>query len=181
MNSVLWIHMCYMNDVLFVFCFVSFFFHFTFELPPLVNIQLAGYQKLIIARRILIHQWNMLQHWKKWFLHLCIYMLTTCWNYNRFILMQNWIQSKKQKENKDKYKNYGGGLRPCEKKKCCSLNIISCSHSLLFCSHKTDILFPQHTVLLPQHYYLVPQYIILFPQYVVLSHNVSVNRHWLHR
>jgi hypothetical protein len=54
---------------LFVFCFVSFFFHFTFELPPLVNIQLAGYQKLIIARRILIHQWNMLQHWKKWFLH----------------------------------------------------------------------------------------------------------------
>jgi hypothetical protein len=63
---------------------------------------------------------------------------------------------------------YGGWLRPFEKKKFCSLNIISCSHNLLFCSHKKDILFPQHTILFPQHIILFPQYIILFSQHIIL-------------
>ena len=79
--------------------------------------------------------------------------------------------------------NYGGWLRPCEKKilfcslnilSCshnllfCSHNILSCSHNLLFCSHKKDILFPQHIILFPQYIILFPQHIILFPQYKIL-------------
>ena len=66
-----------------------------------------------------------------------------------------------------------GGLRWLikamrEKKKLCSLNIISCSHNLSFCSHKKDILFQQHIILFPQYIILFPQHIILFPQYIIL-------------
>jgi hypothetical protein len=45
---------------------------------------------------------------------------------------------------------HSGWLRPCEKTKCCSLNIISYSQNLLICSHKKDIFFPQHIILFPQ-------------------------------